>query len=196
MQNPGIFYQQVPAPVQQPKSLLQQRSLCNGAPGNLSGGSACPPSQWQDSSRNNVPANYNQQVFAPMGAASQVPANQLDPRFMYLNSQYSVQSPFGGQNYVLMGGVVQAPVCRAPTANFNPNYPGQSIQPSVMAQGSLSMTYAPQQNQMMAAAKGSSSNGQGLLPLPYPFPNQQVPQNFQPLPHQVSTLESVRSKPF
>lgn len=200
MQNPGIFYQQVampPVPVQvqqptHPKNAAQQRSVCNGAPNSSFGG----PS-WQDVSRNNpnVPANYNQQVFCgPVGATSQVPATQLDPRYLYLNSQYSVQSPFGGQNYLLMaasGGQGPAGV-RAP--NFSPNFAGQSMmQPSVMTQGSPAMTFLPQPNQsVMTVSNGSTSNGPGLLPLPYPFQNQQqqphqpVPPNFQAFPHQVS----------
>lgn len=146
--------------------------------------------------RANAQTNYHQQVFGTIGATSQtpVPANQIDPRYLYLNPQYSVQNPFGGQNYVLVNGGQGPGVC-TPFPNISNCYPGQSMmqqqqqqqQPSIMTQGSSSLTYLPQQNQMLTMANGSQSNGQGLLPLPYPFQNKPVSHNFQPsLPHQVS----------
>lgn len=170
-----------------PKNAIQPRHLCNGPVANFSGGLSAAPLH---DSRNNAQTNYNQQVFGAIGATSQVPApaNQIDSRYLYLNSQYSVQNAFGGQNYVLVGG---GPGIRAPAPNFNNCYPVQSMmqqQPSIMTQVSSPMTYLPQPNQMMTIANGSQSNGQGLLPLPYPFQNKPVQQNFQPppFPHQVS----------
>lgn len=196
MQNPGVFYQQVPMPpvpiqVQQPvhpkNSAAQQHSVCNGAPTSSIG------QPWQDVSHNNpnVRDNYNQQVFCgTVDATIQGPPSQHDPRYLYLNPQYSVQSPFGGQNYLLMAssGGGQGPSGLRAT-NFSPNYPGQSMmQPPAMTQGSPSMTFLPQPHPTVT--NGATSNGQGLLPLPYPFQNQtqlqqQAPHDFQSLPRQV-----------